>query len=211
MANVTDSFNRADSSTGIGTADSGQSWVNQGGTWGISSNQAFTATAAGDGQSTAVVDSGESDGTVSAIMATLQTDNGLCFRVVDNSNYLMVTVSFGSSIIIYERVAGGFTSLGSQSTTVVNGDLLSVVMSGSAIDIKVNGSTVKSITTTRFQTATKHGLRNFESFTPRWDDFNFTGAGAAATPDMSFLHRMDRQRALRGRRVARSSRTRRQA
>lgn len=36
-----DSFDRADSATSMGTATTGQVWVASGGTWGISSNQAY--------------------------------------------------------------------------------------------------------------------------------------------------------------------------
>jgi hypothetical protein len=45
MTNVTDSFNRTDSASSLGTADSGQSWSQVAGTNGISSNQAYVVAA----------------------------------------------------------------------------------------------------------------------------------------------------------------------
>jgi hypothetical protein len=208
MANVTDSFTRADSATSLGNADSGQTWAAQTGTWGISSNQAYIASQAG--QNTAAIDSGESDGTVAATVAVWSGDDGILFRGIDDSNYLFVTAN-STILILYERVAGGFAELTRYSSlSFASGDILSAVLSGTSVTIKQNGTTLITFTTSRFQTSTKYGMRSFGSALPKWDDFSFTGAGAASTPDMSFLHRIDRHRALRGRRVARSSRTRRQ-
>lgn len=53
---VYDTFTRADSSTAMGTAPTGQTWSSVIGTWGISSNRAYPVTASGTG--TAAINSG---------------------------------------------------------------------------------------------------------------------------------------------------------
>lgn len=216
MSTVTDPFTRADSTTSIGTAPTGQSWVNRNGTWGISSNRAYVDAVPGDWQATADVDASESDGTVQVTVAVVAGDEGFIFRVQSGTNYLMATVDnrFSSGATIYEQVAGAFTALGTAAATIADGDVLSMVLSGTSIDFKKNGVSMVSVSSTRFQTETKHGMRTYTHSginTARFDDFSFTGSGgAAAPPNMSFLFRLDRQRALRGRRLARSNRTRRQ-
>jgi hypothetical protein len=53
---VFDSFNRADSASTLGNADTGQAWSAVVGTWGITSNRAYPVTASGTG--TAAINTG---------------------------------------------------------------------------------------------------------------------------------------------------------
>lgn len=161
---VSDTFNRADSTTSLGTADTGQVWTvpTTGAVWGISANRAYlTNTTA---QSLAVVETGVADCTVSVTMPVVG-DAGLCFRVIDDNNNFVLTASQ-----LYKRVAGSFTAVVTFST-IVAGDRVSVVLSGATIVVKVNGADVASTTDTYNQTATRHGLRSHGATAPRFDDF----------------------------------------
>lgn len=189
MANVTDSFNRADDAATLGNADSGQTWVpdDSGGgffsVWGISGNRAYAPGPAPDHQTQAYVETGKSDGTVAVKIAVYGGDDGIIFRYRDVNNYLLATVvSGGTERIIYERVAFAFAALDvSSGLSFGDGDVLGVVMSGTSIITTKNGSPFGTpITTSRFQTETKHGIRTYTGATgttTRFDDFSFTGSG----------------------------------
>lgn len=166
FATITDSFNRADSTSTMGSTDTGQTWTYQSGTWGITSNTAYPVTASG--QLTAVVESSVSDCTVQVTHSTAGSSPGLCWRATDDNNYWLV-----AGLTAYKRVAGGFTSMGSTGG-IADGDVLSVVLSGASHVIKKNGSTVLTISSDSFnQTATKHGLRA-QVNNSRFDNFSVT-------------------------------------
>lgn len=169
---VSDSFDRADSTTSLGTADSGQVWTAHSGTWGISSNKGYLASTTG--QAAASVDAGASDVEVSADITlsptTDRADAGLVFRLADDSNYLLALinkVTGSNSIQLFKRQAGSFThlaSVGSQGH--VNGTTydLRVVANGSSIEVfrddtSVLTHTLSGADLTTFGSNTRHGLR----------------------------------------------------
>lgn len=163
---ITDSFNRADSATTLGNTDTGQPWsiLTPATTFGISSNKAYIIT--GNAQRHAVVDAAVSDCTVTVTVSG-DTDTGMCFRATDTDN---LWITNGANL--FKRVATNFTSMGTFAYTT--GDTISAVLSGTSIILKKNGSTLLSLTDSFNQTATKHGLRNFNSLASRWDDFSIT-------------------------------------
>jgi hypothetical protein len=177
---VEDYFTRADSTTTLGTADTGQTWTAHTGTWGISSNQAYLATRSGD--SVATVDCGKSDidFTCNVTLGADGTQPGIVFRATDDQNYLLAFLnnSTGATddIELYQRVAGAYTKLGTDyrfpgdiaNTTIT----LRVVTSGTSIEIYADGTLRHSHTTSQFQTATRVGLRlNDAGSGCRWDSF----------------------------------------
>lgn len=182
MANVSDSFNRADDATSLGTADSGQAWTAELGTWGISSNQAYLVTSAGDAQNTAWVETSETDGTAQVTIAVVGGSNvGIVFRLVDGNNYY-IAIHDGGVLYFYRRLAGGFTLLGNLSYTLVAGDVFSVVMAGSDFDFKVNAVSKITVNDSN-HTGTKCGIRHGGAASAaRFDDFTFTGVSVPIYP-----------------------------
>lgn len=176
-ASITDSFNRADSATTMGSTDTGQLWVPNHGTWGINGNRAYEVATAADNQETTVVQSGIADCTIAVTLAIATSQAGICFRCSDPNN-LWVVLSTGTAgaLQTYKRVAGTFTQLGTNGLPCANGDVLSVVLSGSSITVKKNGTTVAACSGTDAHnaTATKHGLYIFSisSTAARFDDFS---------------------------------------
>ena len=168
---VTDSFNRADNASSLGTADTGQTWTALASTWGISSNQAYNPGAGANAP--AVLDSGKSDCTIQVTIATQAGDSGLSFRATDANNFFEVTFST-TQYQVWKIVAGAFTNLASGTITGANGDVLKVVLSGSTIQIFQNGVQLGTNITDAFnQTATKHGLSQVSgSAGARWDNFS---------------------------------------
>lgn len=153
---ITDSFNRADSTTTMGSTDTGQTWTPLSGTWGIISNTGYKVVTSGNQEHT-VIDATVSDCTITLIVTTVDS-GGIAFRAIDDNNLFLLDSGGGN---IYRRTAGSFTIVASPGGEA-NGDTESVVLSGTSIVYKVNGGTPRaSFTDSQGTTATKHGIRAF--------------------------------------------------
>jgi len=173
-----DTFNRADSSTSLGSTDVGSlPWIAQAGTWGISSNRAYVATNAGDNQNTAVVDTGFSDGVIQ-VTVPAAGDGSICFRSVDNNNHFVIG-SIGAAVQLYKRTAGSYSGvLTSGGSLLANGDVVQVILNGDSIQCRINGVVAFNFNDSSFQTATKHGLRTYGGGPAmQFDDWSFVGYG----------------------------------
>jgi len=164
-----DNFNGSNTSQlqGRVTPVGGKTWNESTvGSIAIVSNQAAQQNIAG-GDKYAWVDSGRSDGTYSVKIPSLTGAAFNLFRFVDTNNHFIVGCN-STTLVFYVRVAGGYTSLG--TSTIAAGDIIAVVMNGSSITIKRNGSTVIGpITNTNHQSATKMGIMG-QSSASLWDD-----------------------------------------
>lgn len=186
-----DSFNRADSSSSLGTAAEGSSsaaWsvlATSGGTWGVSSNAAKCTT--GNGTQLAVIDTTNADGTVQSTMTALNGTvsaraSGLAFRCTDASNYLVFQAKVqGTNANFYSlvrRVGGTATVLATTSIVPAVSDVLKVVFVGSSIKCYVNGVLAATVTEATYASITKHGLygNNTADGTAKWDDWSYNTA-----------------------------------
>lgn len=168
VSGVTDSFNRANSTTTMGVADTGQTWVPNSGTWGIDLNRARLVSATA--QASTVVDSGLADGTVESLLVVHAANGcGLCFRSTNDANYLTLDNATGA---VYRRQAGAFTLIGNANIGYTSGDVMAVVLSGSSIVLKKNGTSILSVTDAFNATATRHGYRADNKPEVRWDNFS---------------------------------------
>jgi hypothetical protein len=200
---ASDSFTRADSASSLGTADSGQAWSAPSGTWGISGNKAYSASATNGDR--ANLPAGVRDAVFSV---DITSDNysvsnpGLMVRFVDNSNFLYVDLQGGNARIL-KVVANATTSLASAAFTPTNSVTynLKAACYGDVIALYVD-NVLKATTTlsgddsTLFSgaTATGVGLRfGKSSGTPSltWDNLavrlNNDGDPLNAWPDLSGL------------------------
>lgn len=175
MASFTDSFDRADSGS------LGASWSNLAGTWEIVSNQARCSTGS-PSQNTTAHDSGSSDVDVAVKVATVGNNGGMIARAADSNNYLVLV--FGASaggMVLYKRVGGGFTSIGSTGTAVATNDVVKLQGSGNTIKAFINGVEYISVTDSAGASNTQHGLREDSTTKCVYDDFSITDLAAAAT------------------------------
>ena len=167
-----DSFTRADTTTTLGVAESGQTWsVIGGNAHGISTNRAYTNVAA---FSTTVVNVRVSNLiTVQATLTTTDNANSqyLVFRQTDSSNHHYVGQS-GGVWIMYKKVAGVDTQIGTAAGTPASGDVLKVTMDGSTIKFYVNGTLLITVTESDNLTGTGAGIATWNSTTARWDNFS---------------------------------------
>jgi hypothetical protein len=160
-----DLFARTDSATSMGsTTVGGFAWTAVSGTWGITSNQAYDAAPTSHTQHLVVVNDGQADGTVSATLANslvgvANVDGGSVFRYSDANNYWFT--SFAGKL--YKKVAGTVTQIGTTMSggSLAAGNVVTVVLNGSSITAKINGTTFATTTDTFNQTATRHGLLGY--------------------------------------------------
>jgi hypothetical protein len=167
-----DSFNRADSTTNLGSTDGAGTldplaWSQRNGTWGISSNQGYTSAAAS--QSVATIASGNANAEISVTVAASGAA-GIAFRWSSSNNYWRAFNS-GTSTFLEKRVAGSNSSVGSAAGAAV-GDVLRVVCNGSSIEVFRNGVSIISTTDSFNSTAQNHGLYINGNTTARLDDFS---------------------------------------
>jgi hypothetical protein len=176
VANRSDDFNRANSTTALGSpSDGGSAWVAQSGTWGVSSNQGYNASVGN--QETAVLDSGTSNVDVVFATPTVGNDIGVIARAADNSNYLLLAWTSGTGYRLFKNVAGSFTQLGSTvSGTQGAGDTIEIKAdAANAITGYHNGSAIVGpVTDSAGATNTKHGIRAHVDSTTRYDTFSIT-------------------------------------
>jgi hypothetical protein len=151
-----DSFNRADSTTTLGTPEtSTQNWNALSGTWGISGNQAYTPSG---GLCLATLDYGLNNCVIETNM-TVGSQCGLVFRVQDTSNFFYIRMET-DSIRAYKKVAGTDTAIGSLfkvAGTFVNINL-KVVLNNANIKIFIDGVLVIKAVDSTFLTQSIHGL-----------------------------------------------------
>lgn len=163
-----DSFNRADSVTTMGNANSGQSWVPLSGTWGISGNRAYNVSdVSGE---IILIESGKSDYVLSIITngqtvsASVQRLFNVVFRANDSLNFLMTRVTNGA-VALFKNIAGTLTQIASNVfTDTDNVDInFRIQCVGNQVTIYVNGVQKISYTLTGGETVlagyTKVGLR----------------------------------------------------
>lgn len=182
-----DDFDRTDTTTGLGNALTGQPWQAASATASQQMRiEAGTARAASADNSVEVswLECGQSDVLVEAdLMFATESGTSVVFRYVDASNYLMLALeSNGAAIRLYKIVAGTATQLTAYTTLAAPaGAYHRIVVSAkkAAIAAFVNGVPVSTYTLsttsnsggsgfteqTRFNGATKHGLRLNESST----------------------------------------------
>ena len=160
-----DDFNRADSTTTLGSTPIGnKAWSYIGGgansalaRWGIKSNQAYSSAAYGD--ILAVVDVGLASA-VAKIDIKTRSDVGLVFRVQDENNFFMVWGDISANVYkVMKKIGGGYTTIFTSAVAVVSGDKVEAVTSGDTITVYVNNVQVWTGTDAALNTATRYGIR----------------------------------------------------
>jgi hypothetical protein len=180
---VSDSFNRADSTTTLGVADTGQAWVVDAGVWGISTNKAYSSTTGA--VSTAHIETGVSNSTVAANITWVSQNQGLILRLTDVNNYIGCRLG-SSNLLLFKLVAGVATTLGIYNVMPVSGTTyaLQIAADGTNISVALDGVDVITGVTDAFnQTATKVALRATMSVVspPTFDNFTVNSVPTGGT------------------------------
>lgn len=188
-----DSYDRVNSPTTMGAADSGQTWqvYSGGAVAGIIDNSAYFSTDV-SGYAAAVIETGYANGWVEETLTTgLPTTDffGILFRSSDTANGF-----FAGEEHLFRRLGGVTANLGAYSEPFVDGDRMRITFDGSAIKVyrqeaaAGDWTEVLSVTDTNFLTNTKHGHWAFGTSgdQARFNDFA-AGPGAPDTPYYKLL------------------------
>lgn len=175
--NITDSFNRANNLTTMGSTDGATvvAWEPLRGTWGIEANQGRNISSTAD--AVAVVQTNVTNQTASIVLATRGAAAGsvLVCRCSDVSNFYAAFFDSSGSTQIYKVVAGTATTLGATSShTATAGDVLGFTTIGSTLTMYINSVSHLVRTDTDLTTGTKCGLR-CDNDTVLFDTFSVTG------------------------------------
>jgi hypothetical protein len=182
-----DSFNRADSTTALGSTDGAgivSAWTQNAGTWGINGNQAYISAAA---SSIATIPGAANLELVQFEVPTWTAgDVQLVFRYTDTNNYLRFGGTLGAAALL-EQVAGGVVTTIATSDddqglfTLAAGDTLAVRCNGSVIECFVNGVLALCVSDTTQESASRVGMRINTSIATRIDNFYLETTSATQT------------------------------
>lgn len=186
MANRSDTFNRANNFSAVGTpSDGGSDWVELVNNCGIFSNQIFGAASASTNLS--YLECSEADGTLEVTMNEATGACGFAFRITDANNYwIFRALPSSDSFQLGDVQSGSFTERDLAAQDPAATDVLSVVLSGNSISCKVDGVEVCSFSSSFNNTATKHGWVSFSGTGSLCDNWSFTGSGGGGglAPDL---------------------------
>lgn len=182
---VSDNFNRANSSTTLGTTPvGGKVWQKYGTQqWGIQNNMAYPVTILYDKPT--YVDIGVADQiAISVKLGVYQSTGQFHYRNVSDGNGY-----FFESPGLYKLTAGNFTEMG--RFTMATGDVIKVELRGNQHTIFVNGVQRLQFTDAAHNTGTRAGFAG-NSTTVRYDDFLVETFFTAPTPvkigELRFKH-----------------------
>ncbi|WP_283215120.1 DNRLRE domain-containing protein [Pseudofrankia sp. DC12] len=170
-------FTGANSATSLGASDDGEPFTGLAGTWGISGNSAYLATAGGSGHNLTTV-SGAADGTISFTEPVAQAGVGVAFRAADAGNYWrLVAQPASNSWQLVKRVAGADTVVATAAGACCTAaDVLSIVTSGTSISVLRNGTQILSTHDPALLFASRAGPYADAAGTGRIDTFTTTAA-----------------------------------
>jgi hypothetical protein len=157
-------------------------WVALAGTWGITSNKAYTPGSV-SAENVAVVNCGSADGTIQAtvtLTSGLVGEAGLAARFSNGTNGWLAYGGAAATPVnkwsLAKKVAGAYTFFTPLiQVTPANGDVLKISMAGPNLALRVNGVLVASVTDPFNQSVAQHGLRvNPGNGVYALDNFSFT-------------------------------------
>jgi hypothetical protein len=164
-----DGFSGAFGTTdGAGSKDP-LTWTQHAGVWSTSGGQALTTSVA---NARASVDSTFADVTVYVTIKTYSTSQGICFRLGTTvTDYLLFTMSSAGAWVLSSVGTTAATLASGSGVTVASNDVLKVIANGTSIRAFINNTQIASVTSSTYQTNTKHGIFASSSTASRFDDF----------------------------------------
>lgn len=182
-----DTFTRADSTTTLGSTEVGSdTWTAVSGTWGISSNQAYSTTTGST--ALAVVDTDESDGIVSSAVSGISGTvvAGVVFRSDGTTQNYWRAYYDGTNFKVDKIVGGSVTNVHTAADAATSG-IVQVTMYEDHISVHkgagANTVATTAITDSALQTNTQHGLYvNQAAANARFDNFLMFGPIGESEP-----------------------------
>ena len=158
---VYDDFAR-DTTSGLGTAPSGQEWTTPLGTWAAAGGKASVAIPndQGGGRNIALIDLGSPNGSVSAKADRMTSGWGLIFRYQGQYNYWMIsaTPKFGAFTVM-EVEDGKVRRVGTASGSVVDGVIVKVVFQGPKLTVFIDGKETAAVIDSTYRAEGPNGQK----------------------------------------------------
>ena len=165
MTSRADNFTRANTSNNIETpSDGGSAWVQQSGTWGITSNQGYTS--ATTGYNSCVLEASVSAVEVQVTISYASTgpNAGLVVRAADDNNFIMLRAITGTGLDLYTKIAGTLNNIGNSPVAIASGDVFKLrADSADLLTVYQNGVARISVTNSTGNTNTKHGMMSADT------------------------------------------------
>lgn len=168
---LTDDFNRANSTTVVGSPSVGGPYTQQVGTWGISGNTLYTSASTANSQLTfpAAINLDLSATFVVSGGSTVSASQ-LMFRWVDVSNFWMFG-RVGTGLVAFTHVAAGVSTQVTASIAFTDGQALRVVAFGKYLYGFIAGVLVATVEDQYYASAgTPAGFRSNSNTSTRIDD-----------------------------------------
>lgn len=181
---LTDTFDRADNASSLGTPSDGGTGYTVTGTWGISGNTAYFPGAANKNYAVRPVLAGSAASNASA-EATISgsTINYACVTLNNpassGAGYVLFGVLNTSNLQLWKvDASGSFSAIGTAPGTFATGDTLKLAKTGSSLQVYKNGVAAGSpFTDSTYATVTHAGLYLYQpDATARWDNLTVTGS-----------------------------------
>ncbi len=175
-----DTFARGDSSSALGTCDTGQSWSALTGTWGVASNRGYRV-GINTTDCVAAIDVGVAWSGYEALVLATAEFPGLIFDLANSTNYYVVLVNNANRALeLFKRVSGTYTLVSASANNVftASSDVrIKIVRSGASKVVQVAGTPVITATDSSLSATTSVGLRlqtNAGTNNSRWSDITVT-------------------------------------
>ena len=151
-----DDFNRADGA--IGSTVDGKAYGTADGTWQIVGNVAKATTVGNASKGAiAVVETSVSNAVITATVGGGTWGMGLAVRMSSDLSTGYLLAANTSQYTLQKREAGGVTTVGTFTRTVVSGEVIKLTMNGSVFSLSANGTALGTVTDATY-TGTKHGI-----------------------------------------------------
>jgi len=160
----TDDFNRADSSTTLGTASGGGSWTNVVGVGGIVGNKGYPVSIGTSPACRLESDLSSSDHYCQFTIDSAASGPGQALRF-SSSATTFYHVRRTTTLTLFKCITGTFTSLGTPAATGSVPYLLGGKINGSSLTVQEGGSDISSVTDTAIASGLRVGFRSQASGT----------------------------------------------
>lgn len=168
---LSDDFDRANSTTSLGSPVAGGPYTVSGGTWGINNGEAYLSTPSAGGQVTFPAAFNVEISYRLAVATSSQVSPGVMIRWIDATNFWFIGRGSNNGYFAIWRCAGGTFAQATPDAPAVLNDIIRVVAYGDQIALYVNG-VQRGLVTDQWAastTATTAGMRNGGTSTGRWD------------------------------------------
>lgn len=167
---VSDGFDRADSSSSLGTAETGQAWTNHHGQAHLQAGRAATSS----GYTLSSLESGVAEASVAATVTAPGSEFWLVFRLSSDADYWRFGRSSNGAYQL-QQIRGnglGAPALDRRASPQAEaGDRLECRLTDQVISCSVDGEVVVRTADAFNRSATRHGFAAYESPALRLDDF----------------------------------------